>query len=413
MQNSAETHKLENLMEVFIARQPVFNKNKNTFGYELLFRDGFKNSFPQTDGNLATSKVLSNSFFSFGFNEITSNRNALVNFTREHILNKTPLAFPEQNLIVEVLEDISPEKGIVEALSDFKSRGYKIALDDFVFSSDYEPLISLADIIKFDLIATPLEEIGDLVKNLRKKYRKTVFLAEKVETYEVFENAKKLGFSLFQGYFFAKPEIISNKEIPSQKLALISLVKEISAGDPDSGKILKIIKKDISISYKLLKFINSSYFSRPCKIDTIKDAMTFLGIDELKKYISLIAAAGLSDNKPNELLRNSVLRARMCELIGTKIDSGFKQDELFTIGLFSLIEAMLDKKMADIIKEISFSSKISEALTGRNKVINSILSLISCIESGDWGQIKNMDKNNLISLGGFYLDAIKMADSVL
>ncbi|MDY0362544.1 MAG: HDOD domain-containing protein [Desulforegulaceae bacterium] len=400
-------------MDVFIARQPVFYKDKKTFGYELLFRDGFKNSFPEMDGNIATTKVLSSSFFSFGFNEITSNKNALVNFTREHILNKTPITFPEHNLIVEVLENILPEKKILDSLSDLKKKGYKIALDDFVFSNEYEPLIMLADIIKFDLIATPLKQIEPLVKMLKNKYKKIVFLAEKVETYEEFEKAKELGFSLFQGYFFAKPEIISNKEIPSQKLALARLVKEISACDPDSKKILDIIKKDISISYKLLKFINSSYFSRPCKIDTIKDTMTFLGIDELKKYISLIATAGLTDNKPNELLKNSVFRARMCELIGSQASSEFRQDELFTIGLFSLIEAMLDKKMDDIIREISFSTKITKALTGQNKTINKILNLISYIETGHWEKIKNVNKNNLAKLMDYYLDAIKMADSIL
>lgn len=399
-------------MEVFIARQPVFYKDKKTFGYELLFRDGFKNSFPDTDGNIATTKVLSSSFFSFGFNEITSNKNALVNFTKEHIINKTPLAFPEQNLIVEVLENILPEKEIIDSLTDLKNKGYKIALDDFVFSSEYEPLIMLSDIIKFDLIATPLKQIEPLVKRLKKKYSKITFLAEKVETYEEFEKAKELGFSLFQGYFFAKPEIISNREIPSQKLSLARLVKEISVGDPDSKKILDIIKKDVSISYKLLKFINSSYFNRPCKIDTIKDAMTFLGIDELKKYISLIATAGLTDNKPNELLRNSVFRARMCELIGSRA-SGFRHDELFTIGLFSLIEAMLDKKMDDIMKEISFSTKITNALTGQNKTINNVLSLISYIEAGDWDKIKSIDNNNLAKLRDYYLDAIKMADCIL
>jgi EAL and modified HD-GYP domain-containing signal transduction protein len=400
-------------MDVFIARQPVFYKDKKTFGYELLFRDGFKNSFPEMDGNIATTKVLSSSFFSFGFNEITSNKNALVNFTREHILNKTPITFPEHNLIVEVLENILPEKKILDSLSDLKKKGYKIALDDFVFSNEYEPLIMLADIIKFDLIATPLKQIEPLVKILKNKYKKIVFLAEKVETYEEFEKSKELGFSLFQGYFFAKPEIISNKEIPSQKLALARLVKEISACDPDSKKILDIIKKDVSISYKLLKFINSSYFNRPCKIDTIKDAMTFLGIDELKKYISLIATAGLADNKPNELLKNSVFRARMCELIGSQASSEFRQDELFTIGLFSLIEAMLDKKMDDIIREISFSAKITKALTGQNKTINKILNLISYIETGHWEKIKNVNKNNLAKLMDYYLDAIKMADSIL
>jgi len=403
-------------MDVFIARQPIFNKNKKTFGYELLFRDGYKNSFPDIDGNTATSKVLSNIFFSFGFDEIISNKNAFINFTKDHILNKIPLAFPNKNLVVEVLEDIPPEPEIAEALYEFKKKGYKIALDDFVFSKEYEILIELSDIIKFDIIATPLDEIKPLIKKLKTKYKNITFLAEKVETYEEFKEAKKLGFSLFQGYFFAKPELISNREIPSQKLSIVKLLREIGSDNPDTEKILDIIKKDISISYKLLKFINSAYFNRPYSIDTIKDAMTFLGTDDLKKYISLIAAAALTDNKPNELLKSSVLRARMTELIGSELKLDFRPDQLFTIGLFSLIEAMLDKKMEDIIYEISFSEKISNALLGKNNATKTVLTLISCIESGKWNKIhklSNIDHNTMTKLSEFYIDAIKMADFIV
>ncbi|MBF0228916.1 MAG: HDOD domain-containing protein [Desulfamplus sp.] len=402
-------------MDIFVGRQPILNQNKKTYAYELLFRDSLKNSFPGIDGNTGTSRLLANTFFSMGINEITGNHPGFINFTKELILNKTPLLFPKESIVIEILEDIEPDKDVEDAIKEFRKKGYTVALDDFIFDKKYINLIKLSNIIKFDLMATPLGTITDLVKALKAKFNITL-LAEKVETHEEFEKAKEMGFTLFQGYFFSKPEVIAKTDIPSSKMTLLSLISEIGKSNISFDKLAKMIKNDISVSYKLMKFINSPYFRRSNEISTIKDAVSFLGEDTIKQFVRVLAAAGLNDNKPDELMRLSIVRARMCELMGKHIKTPFSGEELFTMGLFSTIDAMLDKDMKTILKEISFSKKVSEGLLGNNQTFNELLSLCICFENGTWATCNLPEEENkdlTVHLPSIYMDALKMADNFL
>lgn len=402
-------------MDIFVARQPVFTTEKKIFGYELLFRLGLENAFPDIDGDAATSGVLSNTFFSFDLKVILGDKPGLINFTKQLILQKTPLLFPKQHIIVEVLEDIEPDDDIIDALKEIKQNNFNIALDDFIYHEKFQPMMELCRIIKFDLIATPLETLTDIVKDIQSNYNITL-LAEKVETHDEFELAKEMGFTLFQGYFFSKPEILSKKEISSSQISTLQLVSEAGKSDIDLSKIENLIKKDVSISFKLLKFINSAYFQRPTPINTIKDAITFLGVDELKKFINIAAVTDFSQNKPNELVRSSVIRARLCEQCGAVLKTAFTTDELFTLGLFSYMDAMLDQTMDDILETITLSSKIKMALLGKDAQFQKILKLITTIEKGDWNHkiFSAISKTKLEKkLPAFYMDAIQMADSFM
>ncbi|CCK82047.1 EAL and HDOD domain-containing protein [Desulfobacula toluolica] len=402
-------------MDIFVARQPVFTAQKKLWGYELLFRLGFKNAFPDIDGDVATSNVLANTFFSFEIKEILGNKPGLINFTKELILQKTPLLFPQQHFIIEVLENIEPDHEILLALKEFHEKGFKIALDDFVYHEKFTPMMEMCDIIKFDLMATPLETLTGIVKDIRSNYSITL-LAEKVETYEEFELAKEMGFDLFQGYFFSRPEILSKKEISSSQITKLKLINEVGKKELDIKKIESLIKKDVSVSFKLLKFINSAYFARPTPINTIKDAITYLGMEELRKFINIIAVSDLSESKPNELIRSSVIRARLCEQFGTVFKTHFTTEELFTLGLFSVMDAMLDIKMKDVLKNITFSEKIKDGLLGKDKEFKKILKIVVSLERGEWDNNfytliagKSIEKK----LPQFYLDAIQMVNSFL
>jgi EAL and modified HD-GYP domain-containing signal transduction protein len=399
-------------MEIFVARQPIFTKQKKIFGYELLFRNGLENAFPDIDGDIASSKTLSNIFFSFEIKEILGNKPGLINFTKNLILQKIPLLFSPQHLIIEVLEDIEPDKEIIAALEQIKKRGFIIALDDFIYHEKFRPIMELCKIIKFDLIATPLESLIDFVKDIQSW--DITLLAEKVETYEEFQQAKEMGFKLFQGYFFSKPEVLSKTEIPTSQITKLKLINEVGKKEFDLKKIERLIKKDVSVSYKLLKFINSAYFKRANPINTLKDAITFLGIDELKKFVNIVVISDFCETKPNELIRQSVIRARMCERCGTILKSKFLPEELFTLGLFSFMDALLDRKMEEILEHIIFSKKMRNALLGKDKEFNRISNIIISFEKGDW-------KNNIFNLISgaqieaqlpeFYYDSVKMANS--
>ncbi len=400
-------------MEVFLARQPIFTPKKKLFGYELLFRLGLENAFPDIDGDIATSKVLENTFFSFELKEVLGNKPGLINFTKKLILQQTPLLFPPQHIIIEVLENIEPDKEVIAALELFKKKGFNIALDDFIYHEKYIPMMEVSKIIKFDLIATPLESLTDIVQDIQSNYDITL-LAEKVETYEEFELAKKMGFSLFQGYFFSKPEILSTKDISPSHITKLKLINEVGKKDFDLIKIEELIKNDVSVSFKLLKFLNAAYFNRPTPIITIKDAITYLGTVELKKFINIVALSDLGENKPDELIKISILRAKMCEQCGTILKSHFTTEELFTLGLFSYIDAILDSKMTNILENISFSDKMTNALLGKDKEFQKIVTIINSFEKGDWdNNLYNIISGTIIErkLPEFYFDAITTINS--
>ncbi len=402
-------------MEIFVARQPVFDSRKKIFGYELLFRNGLENIFPDIDGDIASSAILSNIFFSFELKELLRNKPGLVNFTRKLIVQRIPLLFPVEHIIIEVLENIEPDDSVIDALKEIRAKGFRIALDDFVYHERFEPMMDLCRIIKFDIRATPLESLGEIVQDIKSRW-KTVLLAEKVETHEEFREASEMGFTLFQGYFFSKPEVLSKKEISANKIAKIKLIHEISRTEIDLEKIEKLVKQDVSISYKLIKFINSAYFKRPNPISTLKDAIVFLGTSELKKFLNVVVTSDFCENKPDELIRQSIVRARMCEHLAGELSERYLAEELFTLGLFSLLDAMLDRSMEDIINQIRLPAKMKTALTGHDKDFNRILNTIQMFEQGNWeSRLLNeiADKGIEDKLPGFYLDSLKMADSLL
>ncbi|MCD4718666.1 MAG: HDOD domain-containing protein [Desulfobacula sp.] len=400
-------------MEVFLARQPIFTLEKKIFGYELLFRLGLENAFPDVDGNAATSTLVSNIFFPFDFNEILGGKPGLINFTEKLILQKIPLLLSKDHFIIEVLEDIEPNENVISALSLFCEKGFTIALDDFVYHKKFLPMIELCKIIKFDLRAMPLDGLFDIVKQIKSDYKITL-LAEKVETYEEFDQAEEMGFELFQGYFFSKPEVLSTTGISSGQITKLKLINEVGRKELILKNVEKLIKNDAAVSFKLLRFINSAYFNRQNPINTIKDAITYLGTNELRKFISIVVISDLSTKKPNELVRTSIIRARMCERCGTVLNTRFSIDELFTLGLFSLMDAILDCKMEDILEQIVLSEKMETALFGRDKEFKIILNIVKSFEQGNW---KNAfftaisGKSIETKLPEFYFDSVKMANS--
>ena len=401
-------------MKVYVARQPIFKKNKKLYGYELLFRGGMSNVFPDIDGDTATSKLLSNSFFNIGIDQLTGGKTAFINFTQELLIRKIPMMFPIKNMTVEILEDVDPNEEVVNACLDISKAGYAIAMDDFVFKNELKTLIKLAHIIKIDFLLSPIEEIRKLVDML-KDYNIRL-LAEKIETYDKFERALSMGFTYFQGYFFSKPEILSGKEITPSKITLLQIVGEANKKDCSFNKLEKLINRDVSISYKLLRYINSAYFKRACEISTIKHAIVLLGEEEIKRFISLVATAELASEKPDELIRASIIRARFCELLGINSRNGTDISELFLMGLFSLIDAMLDNTMENIMKSLPLSKNIKQALIEAKGNLVDYLRFVSYYETANWDQCSLINSKMRVDkdkIPEFYQDAVNWADSYI
>ncbi len=347
-------------MDFFIARQPILNAHKKIYGYELLYR-GYKDySLADVSGDRATTSLLTSVFLTEGIGEIANSRPCFINFTEQLLLKKIAYSFPKTQIVVEILENINPTTEIIEAIANLKSAGYIIALDDFVYDRKMESLISLADIVKIDVRLTPLDSILKTIR-LLSRY-KVKLLAEKVENNEEFERASKLGFQYFQGYFFNKPEIITIKEVTSIKLTLFNLLGEISRKKTTLERLHKIISKDLAISYKLLRFLNSAYFYRLEKVKNVKHAIAYLGEKELRRFLILVIVSELAMDKPTELVRQSLLRAKFCELLARKSMLAEYDLEVFMVGMLSFMDAMLDIEMGVVMEKLPVTDEIKDAL---------------------------------------------------
>lgn len=369
-----------------VASQPIFNTKTEIFGYELLYRAGMDSTeYDGKNASLATQDVLVTAFSDIGIEEITRGKKAFVNFTPELLLHEVPHMLSNHILIVELLEDIRPTKEVLNACRKLNEKGYLIALDDFVYSEEYDPLIDLADIIKIDFLNNDKGEIKRQVKKINSRHRK-VLLAEKVETYEDLEFAKSEGFTLFQGFFFCKPKITNSKSIDPLKISKLMLLKYISDPDVSFYDLANIIKRDVVLSYRVLKIVNSAYYGLKYSVKGILHALTILGLDEIKKWISLIILTEVKSSKPNELIRAALVRGMFMEKLAVHLKKRKNRDEYFMVGLFSLAEAIMDSPVELILKQSHLSPEICEPLiTGKGEMAD-ILTIIVNIEKAQWDE---------------------------
>lgn len=401
-------------MNAFVARQPIFDKNLKIYAYELLFRTGKTDGFPDIDGNTATTSLLSSSFFTVGIDKITAGNVAFINFTEELILKGTPQLFPSEKLMVEILEDVNPGQDIIEACKLLKEKGYNLALDDFVYSKDFDELLRMSDIIKIDFRLTGIDVIEEMVESLGKFNCR--LLAEKVETHEEFRIALDLGFEYFQGYFFSKPEVLENRELSASQVNMLQLLSEINSADKefDVASLEKLVSRDVSVTYKLFKFINSAHFSRLNEISSVSQAISYLGENAFRQFVSLIGTSMLAENKPNELVRASIIRARFLELIG--IECKNDGSELFLLGLFSLIDAMLDQNINTVLTKMPLSDSINSALIDNSGDLFPYLRLVDSYEKGNWIAFQYAMKKTEMAeekVVDFYIEAIEWAASIM
>ena len=400
-------------MDIYISRQPIFDIRKCIFGYELLFRSDMSDYFPEIDNNSATSKLLSNSFFNIGIEKIAGSNLAFINFPQELLLKQLPLMFSQDKLVVEILEDVQPVEEVIEACQEIALNGYIIVLDDFFCKPTLEPLIEVADIIKIDIQTTPIEEVDEIVKKITAKG--VDLLAEKVETHDEFKRAHDMGFRYFQGFFFSKPEVLRSKEISTSQMHLLEIMAEVNKENFEFSKLEKMIVRDASISYKLMRLINSAFFKRAKQISSIRQAIILIGETGVRRFLSLIAMAGLASGKPDELIKVSLIRAKFCELLGTQIGGRIDPSELFTMGLFSLIDAIMDDSMENLMSQIPLSSDIKDVLISKDGNLGNFLALIESYEKGDWEQIQKVTHNMGIDendLPRHYMESLSWADSM-
>ncbi|MCF6440420.1 HDOD domain-containing protein [Pseudoalteromonas luteoviolacea] len=399
-------------MYFYAARQPILNINKEVVGYELLFRDGVDNVFPNIDDVEATSKLIEGSQFNFGLEDLTDSKPAYINFTLETILKGYPTMMGRDQLIVEILETVQPGKRLLAAVQDLKEKGYKLVLDDYKHQKVWRHFYPYIDQIKVDMLVTSVDEIHEL-KEAIAPHTHIELVAEKVETYEQYQLALELGFTLFQGFFFAKPEMVQTKALPPSEMALAELLYETSSVDVDLKRITQVFERDVNLSYKLLRYSNSAAFKRRAEISTIKQALVVLGNQELKKFLSLLFASQVASDKPMELIRLSLTRARFCELLAIKHNQMRDTGMAFLTGMMSLMDAILDETMDSVMQKLPLTIDIKDALLQGEGMLAKYLSLVMAYEKANWSDASQLTEQlNLQtqSLPELYSEALQWCD---
>ncbi|MDO7085699.1 HDOD domain-containing protein [Pseudocolwellia sp. AS88] len=399
-------------MYFYAARQPILDLNKKLYAYELLFRDSINNVFPDIDGDEATSKMVEASKFNMGIADFTANKSAFINFTLETLSQGYPEMLSPDELVVEILETIKPGKRLLALCKDLYEKGYTLALDDYEHQTVWKHFYPYVKIIKIDWQKSSTEEIKEIIEAVADQPH-IKLLAEKVETYEEYNQAVELGCVLFQGFFFAKPEMMKTKTLTPSQMAMAELLYETSKPELDLAGITSVFERDVSLSYKLLRYANSAMFKRRNEISTIKQALVTLGSIELKRFMGLMFASNVNPDKPSELINSAMARAKFCELAANNIKNNVDSSKAFLTGLLSLIDAILDEDIESILAKLPLAQEIKDSLLTREGDIAQLIQLVEFIEHAQWDESAvTMDKlgltKNLVIKD--YNDAIAWAD---
>lgn len=393
---------------ILVGRQAIFDVNMGVYAYELLYRDSEARTASFADGDIATAKVMANTFFEFGIDVVTGGKPAFINLTKTVIGEEVAHLFPADRIVIEILEDIVPDTETIEKIQALKDSGYTIALDDFVLTPEAEPFVKLADIIKLDVLELGLTRTAEHIARLKPLGIK--ILAEKVETHEMFAACVDLGCDYFQGYFLCRPQILEVQRKQSVSLGVIELLSRINNPRSTVAELEQAICQDASLSYRLMKYINSAAFSLTVKVESIRHSLMLLGNRMVKVWVNLVILSGLKGKSP-ELLTTALVRARMCQTLGCK-ESNSNHDVFFTAGLFSILDALVDMPMKEVVKNLPISDELVKALVSQEGIYGKPLRVVMLYERGAWSEIDENDYS-ADTLKDAYFDALRWVSKVL
>lgn len=397
----------------YLARQPIVDGNHQLIAYELLFRDTAHAQTARIDDAAAASlDIISNTLCNMGTDWLLKGKLAFINMDAALLLSDFPSLLPADKVVVEVLETVPATAEIIERISSLKQAGFRIALDDYDYTPERADLLALANYVKVDVLTSPSESILATLQAARRAGAKVV--AEKVEQREQFEQSKKLGFDYFQGYYFARPENISGKVINPTQATVIQLIDKVRQ-EAEIKEIEVGFKRDVALTFKLLRYINSAGFGLTCEIQSIRHAVSILGYQPLYKWLTLLLATASPSPMAPVLTRTAVTRGRLCELLGAFNLPKGEQDNLFITGVFSLLDALLETPMEQVLERIAIPAGVADALLTRSGLYGPILDLAIACETGEVDRIDALAESLLLSpeqVNQCHLEALAWVEQV-
>jgi EAL and modified HD-GYP domain-containing signal transduction protein len=393
----------------YVARQPIFDREEKVFGYELLFRDGLENAF--TGDNDEASRATLDRSLLMGLDVLCDGRRAFVNCTRDTLIKGLVTLLPSTITVVEILESVPSDPDVIAACQSLKDAGYLIALDDYVADDPREALAEIADIIKVEMQLTTEEQRLALIKRFGPT--RCRLLAEKIETHAEFVRARDQGFVYFQGYFFRRPEMMNTHDMPANRMNYLRMLQEVSRPDLDSGALEKLIKAEASVCYRLLRYLNSAIFGFKSEIHSVRHALSMLGERDVRRWVRLVAAVGAGQETTSDLVLSALVRARFGELLSARVPHG--DSDLFLLGLLSLIDAMLEMPMEEVLEKLPLDHETKAVLLGQPSLLRPVYQLMLARESGEWAASAELSRSlhlDADDVAGFYWQAQQWAREV-
>ncbi len=379
----------------YIARQPIVDGEQHLIAYELLFRHSASAETAQVRSDVdAGIAVISNTLFNMGTEWLLKGKLAFVNMELPTLMSNFSTLLPKDNVVIELLETVRITPEVLERITELKDAGYRFALDDFHYLPESGSLLPLASYIKLDVLAHTPQELAKLVYALRRHPVKLV--AEKVETPEQFRHCRALGFDYFQGYYFARPENIITRVINPTHATVLQLMEKVRE-EAELPALETLFKKDVALTFKLLRYINSAGFGLSCEVQSIRHAVSILGMQPLYRWLSLLlVTAGSSPSSP-ALARTAITRGRLCELLGKEDLPRNDQDNLFIVGVFSLLPALLEITMEQLLDRVVIPDTFADALLNHAGIYGPFLSLAESVESGELDRLEELSASLMLT----------------
>lgn len=397
------------MSEIFVGRQPIYDRDLDTYAYELMSRSGRSNKDTEpSDSDTATSQVIINAFLEIGIDKLVNDNIAFIKLAERFLRTDEPLPLPNDKVILKIPGYIKVDDDVIEGAKRLTKAGFKLAIDNYLIHKDLQPLANMACMIDIDISALAEDDLAAHARMLKKLH--PLVLADHVKTHDDYEFCRDLGVDYFQGYFLSRPRVIAGESLPANQVSVMSLLATLHNPDTDVDTIDDVISKDVSLSYRILKLMNSAFFSRPNKIESIHHAIVMLGRKQLCTWASMMALTGM-DDKPRGQVKIAMTRAKTCELLAEKAKLE-PLDSYFTVGMFSALDLLMDRSLEELISPLPLTDNVSSALLNREGELGEALNCALAQETSDWINIRfaNLQPSELSDAN---IEAINWTEEVL
>lgn len=392
------------MIEIYVGRMPIYTPSLDVFGFKLLYRIKDNTKILIQESEKATSEIIFNTFIEIGLEKIAEDKLAFITIDQSYLTEKLPLPFPKEQIVLVIPKWVPMNDQTIAAIKRLKAERYWLCLEDRLGENIPEDVCNLVNIIKIDI-----QEIKPQYLHERVDYFRTTsarLMASKVQSQEDFEICKNIGFNYYEGSFLAKPRIVLGRRLPTNRFSLLKLLSCLFDPEADMRELEELIRQDISLSYRLLRMVNSAYYALDTKVESIRHALVILGLKQIREWLTILAMADVND-RSTTLMTTAMIRGKMCELLA--VSAGYKQeDRFFTVGLLSILDAILDLSMEEVLQNLPLLDDMNQALLNHSGPMGFVLSCVLAYENGEWNKV-DLLKTNPDDLRDAYLRAISWA----